>query len=1094
MRYKIGLDIGIASVGWATIELNENDEPARIIELNSRIFDAAEHPKDGSSLALPRRTARGARRRLRRHRHRIERIKNLIVSSAIITQKELEKLYDGKIDDIYKIRVEALDKKLNNEDFARLLIHLAQRRGFKSNRKSEAKDKDAGKLLKAVEENRALLSQGYRTVGEMLYNDEKFKDHKRNKSEDYSGTIGRALIEEEIKLIFEAQRKYGSTSANEDIEKKYLDILLSQRPFDLGPGEPSPYGGDQIEKMIGKCTFEEGKRRAAKATYSFEYFTLLQNVNNTRISSPQSARMLTEQERTDIIALAHKTPDLTYEKIRKLLNLDVNEIFGALSYGKKTIEEVEKTKFNYLKAYHEIRKTLDKVKKDKIKELSKEQLNIIGSALTIYKSDDKIKKALEAAELESDCADALLELSFSKFGHLSVEACDKISGHLKKGLRYDEACEKAGYKFKAHESERGLLLNARAEALDDITNPVVRRAISQTIKVVNGIIRKYGSPCMINVELAREMSKAKKERDEMTKHMQDNQAKNERLMTELKEEHHLINPKGEDLVKYKLWKEQDGICPYSQKSLQIERLFGVGYCDVDHIIPYSVCFDDGYKNKVVVFAEENRQKGNRLPMQYLTGKRRDEFAVWVENNIKDTVKKQRLLKEKLTEEEEKRFKERNLNDTKYISRFIYNFINDTLIFAEMPEGKRRVFTVNGAVTAYMRKRWGISKIREDGDLHHAVDAVVAACISQGMIQRVSNYANYKEMRYMKGEKAETSIDAATGEVYEFPAPWKGFRKELDARLSNEPKEVISKLKLPNYAFVDLNEIKPAFVSRMPKRKASGAAHKDTIKSPKMLNQGYVICKKALTELKLNNEGEIEGYYQPQDDRKLYEMLKNRLSACGGDAKKAFGGDIKVYKPTAEGNTAPLVKKVKITEKSTLNVAVRKGKGAADNDSMIRIDIFYVENDGYYFVPIYLADTIKEKLPNKACIQGKSYEEWKEMNDKDFIFSLYPNDLIKVTHKNEIKMSLVNKDSSLPKEKTVTEHMFYYVKAGIAVALITVINHDKTYKVDNLGIKTLKLLEKYQIDVLGQYHKVDRETRLGFKEKSEEHGVPECADN
>lgn len=66
MGYRIGLDIGITSVGWSAIENNENGDPIRIIDLGSRIFDAAENPKDGSPLAKARRDARGLRRRLRR--------------------------------------------------------------------------------------------------------------------------------------------------------------------------------------------------------------------------------------------------------------------------------------------------------------------------------------------------------------------------------------------------------------------------------------------------------------------------------------------------------------------------------------------------------------------------------------------------------------------------------------------------------------------------------------------------------------------------------------------------------------------------------------------------------------------------------------------------------------------------------------------------------------------------------------------------------------------------------------------------------------------------------------------------------------------
>ena len=90
------------------------------------------------------------------------------------------------------------------------------------------------------------------------------------------------MVEEEVHAIFTAQRERGQTFASAEREDHYLEILLSQRSFDEGPGQGRPYGGSQIEKMIGKCTLETGEPRAAKASYSFEYFTLLQNVNHLR--------------------------------------------------------------------------------------------------------------------------------------------------------------------------------------------------------------------------------------------------------------------------------------------------------------------------------------------------------------------------------------------------------------------------------------------------------------------------------------------------------------------------------------------------------------------------------------------------------------------------------------------------------------------------------------------------------------------------------------------------------------------------------------------------------------------------------------------
>ncbi|MGN0570439.1 MAG: type II CRISPR RNA-guided endonuclease Cas9, partial [Candidatus Fimenecus sp.] len=348
MKYSIGLDCGIASVGYAVMQLDENDEPCRIIDLGSRIFTKAENPKDGASLALPRREARGARRRRRRHRHRLDRIRYLIVQNNILDQDELDNLFSGQLSDIYMLRTKALDEPLSDKEFARVLINLAQRRGFKSNRKSDAKDKEAGKLLKAVSENQKLMeTAGYRTVGEMLFKDEKYREYKRNKGEDYKNTVMRDMIEDEIHKIFIYQRAFGMIFATEEIEKDYTDIVMSQRPFDLGPGEgnansPSIYAGDQIAKMIGKCTLFPEEQRAAKGTYSFQIFTLWQNINNIKIASLDGiVRPLNDFERTEIFQLCHKTKDVNYLKIRKVLNLSDDSFFKNLSYGTKEKADVE---------------------------------------------------------------------------------------------------------------------------------------------------------------------------------------------------------------------------------------------------------------------------------------------------------------------------------------------------------------------------------------------------------------------------------------------------------------------------------------------------------------------------------------------------------------------------------------------------------------------------------------------------------------------------------------------------------------------------------------------------------------------------------
>lgn len=1083
MKYSIGLDVGIESVGYAVLELDSYDQPFRIERLGSRIFDRAEHPKDGSSLAVPRREARGARRRLRRHRHRLERIRGLIVSSGILSSEQLQQLFEGELTDIYEVRTKALDELVSREDFARILIHLAQRRGFKSNRKAvDEADAEGGKLLKAVSANRELCEQkGYRTVGEMMYRDEKFSDCKRNKAEDYKNTVDRASIEYEAHLIFERQREMGSSYATPEIEEAYVSILTSQRSFAEGPA-CGPYSGNQIDRMRGPCTFEEGEIRAAKATYSFQLFNLWQHINHIRIIRDGTPIPLTDEERWSIYHLAHEKAEINYSVLRKHLKLNENDDFVGIRYKDGERDKTEKnSKIKDLQIYHDIRKCLTKEAKGIFEHLSHDQFDAIGEALSKNLSDEAIAEELQRAEIPLEGIEALLKLpNYAKNGHLSIVACKKIIPHLEQGMTYDKACLAAGY--QKQEKTPQMYLEPIPQGDSSITSPVVRRAVSQTIKVVNAIIREMkGSPVYINIELARELSHDKKERDKIKKAQDDNAAKNEKYMDQLRE-YVAGQPSGQDLVKYKLWTEQDGRCMYSGEAIELGRLTEPGYVDVDHIVPYSICFDDRMANKVLVLAKENRQKGNRLPLQYLTGHRRDEFIVRVRNMHMASAKRNRLLKESISDEAE--WKQRNLQDTQHIASYLHWYISENLLFVPFSTGrKRHVYAVNGAITSYVRKRWGITKIREDGDLHHAVDAVVIGCITQGMINRISNHAYYMETK----DNGDYVVDTETGEVTtRFPTPWPHFKNELEIRLTQDAKKLRKQLfdvNYDSYAEIDLDTIQPPFVSRMSNHKVTGAAHKDTVRSGKMAHLGKTISKVSLTSLKLDKDGEIENYYAPDSDRLLYEALKERLLAYGGDGKKAFA-DGEFHKPKSDGTSGPIVKKVKVVDVSSSMVDVQAHTGVADNETMVRCDVFYVDGDGYYFVPIYVADTVKDSLPIEAPTANKDRDNrkiWKTMNASDFVFSLYSKDLIRIYAKREISVNLVRKNSTLPPKMTIPgeEGLFlYYTGLDVSSAGMSGITHDNTYEHRSIG-KTMVKIEKYEVDVLGNVRKVGKETRQAF---------------
>ena len=1068
--YGIGLDIGIASVGWAVVALNENAEPYGLIRCGSRIFDKAEQPKTGESLAAPRREARSTRRRLRRRSLRKADLYELMAQNGLPGRAKIEEAVQaGHLPDIYALRVQALDGPVTAMDFARILLHLMQRRGFRSNRKADDAQKD-GKLLQAIDANtRRMEENHYRTVGEMMYRDPVFAEHKRNKSENYLSTVRRDQIVEEAVQLFAAQRQYGAAWASPEMEAEYLTILTRQRSFDEGPGGNSPYGGNIVEKMVGTCTLEgQAEPRAAKATWSFEYFTLLQKINHIRIIESGAARILTAEERQELLSVCYQTDKLDFARIRKALALSEQARFNMVRYrdGQTTEDCEKKEKIVCLPCYHKMRKVLNTLRKDYIRSVSRDRLDAAATALTMYKNEATLRAKLEEAQFEPLEVDALMTLpSFSGFGHISVKACRKLIPYLERGLNYNDACKEAGYDFQGnYRGEKSQFLPASTEEMEDITSPVVRRAVAQTIKVVNAIIREQGeSPVNIHLELAREMSKNFQQRNDLDKAMKGNNAENERLMKDLHELFPGRNITGQDLVKYRLWKEQDGRCAYSLQPLELEKAITVsGYAEVDHIVPYSISFDDRRANKVLVLASENRQKGNRLPLQYLQGKRRDDFIVYTKASVKNYRKRQNLLKEKLSEEDSKGFMQRNLQDTQYIASFMLNYIRSHLAFADFPAaGKKRVVAVNGAVTAFLRKRWGLGKVRADGDLHHAVDAAVIACTTDGMIQRVSRFYTHIETSDTRGER--------------FPEPWPRFRDELMQRLSACPQENLMQINPVYYQNVDIASIRPVFVSRMPRHKATGKVHEDTIRS--YVSEGITAVRTSITDLKLDEKGEIEGYFNKESDLLLYNALKRRLEEFGGNAKKAFAEPF--YKPRADGTPGAQVRKVKIVDKTSNVICVRDGGGVSKSNNMVRIDVYYVPGEGYYWVPIYVADTVKSTLPNKAVLRNKGMDDWKEINEKDFQFSLYNNDLVFIERDSPISFSLTNKKSTLPSKFSTEKTFAYYQKGDISNAAIKVETPDGAYVFKSLTLNTVRKIEKYQVDVLGNYTLVKKEKHQNF---------------
>ena len=165
MKYVIGLDIGIASVGWSVINLERN----KIEDLGVRIFPAPEHPRDGSSLAKKRREAGGARKRIQRKRTRLLAIRQLFQEHGVLSLQKMDALFQSPLDkNPYEIRVDALSRRLSETEWFQALYHIAKHRGFQSTKKTPAnskeKEKEEGALLEGIKNNVSLLHERSETL------------------------------------------------------------------------------------------------------------------------------------------------------------------------------------------------------------------------------------------------------------------------------------------------------------------------------------------------------------------------------------------------------------------------------------------------------------------------------------------------------------------------------------------------------------------------------------------------------------------------------------------------------------------------------------------------------------------------------------------------------------------------------------------------------------------------------------------------------------------------------------------------------------------------------------------------------------------
>ena len=430
-----------------------------------------------------------------------------------------------------------------------------------------------------------------------------------------------------------------------------------------------------------------------------------------------------------------------------------------------------------------------------------------------------------------------------------------------------------------------------------LRNPIVEQVVTETLRTVRDIWKQEGHIDEIHIELGREMKNPADKRKKMTERIQENENTNLRIKAMLMEfmnpelgienvrpyspsqqdilriyeENALDNldkkdkdfdfiskiskqaqPSKSDIIKYKCWLEQKYCSPYTGQPISLTKLFTSAY-EIEHVIPQSRYFDDSLSNKVICEAEVNKLKDRQLGFEFIKNHHGEKVQLSqgeiveilsveaYENFVKDHYNSNRTkMKKLLMEDIPDGFIERQLNDSRYISKFVKGVLSN-IVREKLPNGdyeqeavSKNLISCNGSITDRLKNDWGMNEvwnsivlprfkrlneltgkdcfttINTEGHLipnmpyelqkgfnkkridhrHHAMDAIVIACATRDHVNLLNNeaaHSKHNANRYQLQRKLrrfeKTMIDGKEREIAkEFLKPWETFTTDAKQAL------------------------------------------------------------------------------------------------------------------------------------------------------------------------------------------------------------------------------------------------------------------------------------------------------------------------
>lgn len=706
-----------------------------------------------------------------------------------------------------------------------------------------------------------------------------------------NGEIPHQLHEIELEKILENQSKYYKTL--EQNKDKILKLFSFRIPYYAGPLAKSdkqsewawmvrkkdekirPWNFEEvvnvdetaeefIKRMTNKCTYILNEDVIPKQSILYSKFCVLNELNNIRINEKTISK---DMKKLIIEELFKKKKKVTKNMLINLFKIEgftVESITG-LSDGE--------TFNSNMASYIDMKEILGKVDESNI-----EQCKKIIYWITVFEDKEILRRKIKTTykELTDNQIDALAKRRYKGWSRLSerlligLKSYDNNESIMEKlentTLNFMQIINKESFRFKEQLENLMPKKEGKIEYKDisEIpTSPANKRAIWQTVCVVNEISKiMKKEPKNIYIEFARSeedqkqmkskrIDKLLKIYENFEKQVKDLKDYDPKVYKELKQ-----RQSDKELTdKMYLYFIQNGKCMYSGKPLNLDE---INKYEIDHIVPRSYQFIDGFDNKALVIREENQRKGDNLLLSdEIINNRQGWWKSLLDNGLITQTKYFRLIKRKQfeTNEDRERFIERQLVETRQITKYVTNLLKS--------QYNSNIFTIRADLTHQFREKYKLYKNRNVNNYHHAHDAYILNCIGNILDKEWHGLESFKYNEYAKKYiKDYLNEEKSKKEKYGIIL---GF---INKRIDVEKVK-----KTLNY--------KDCFIRRMPIEE-TGKFYDQTLYSPK---------EKPIIPLKQNKSADKYGGYT--NENKAYYVICSYKNKKGKTEYKLIGIPIQI---------------------------------------------------------------------------------------------------------------------------------------------------------------------------------------------------------